>query len=111
MVKSNTMVRENTSRSKITKKEFKRMIPLEAPKHVGMNAFPHLFIQIVEVEGESMKILWDFSSLKNADEIKNKNAYPWEFDYIVNARISPKRKSTLDFMEYQKNGTVIAIQV
>ncbi len=111
MFKTQILKTDEEGKFKLTKKHFHKMIPLEAPRHVGMNVFPHLYIQFVEIEGENVKILWDFSKLKNLPNISNHNSYSWNYEFIVTANVLSKKKSEVRFIEYQKNETVIAIQV
>lgn len=95
----------------LTKELYFKMIPLEAPVHVGMNAFPHLYIQIVDIEGEFVKILWDFSSTKKLPSKPILSDYTWAYEYIISANLVSRKKSVIRFIEYQKNETVLAIQL
>jgi hypothetical protein len=111
MFKTQTFKRDEEGKFTLTKKQFKKMIPLEAPVHVGMNVFPHLYIQFVEIEGENVKILWDFSKIENLPKVKSPSSYSWDYEFVVSANILSRKKSDVRFIEYQKNEIVLAIQV
>lgn len=111
MFKTQILKTDEEGKFTLSKKQFHKMIPLEAPVHVGMNVFPHLYIQFVEIEGENVKILWDFSKTKNLSNTKDLGSYTWDYEFVVSANTLSQKKSEVRFIEYQKNEIVLAIQV